>query len=127
MLRTVVLAAGLAASAMVSVPVPSRAGINDVDGETLERIKGIGPAKARAILDERSAHGPFEDAADVSRRVRGMGPRTVARLEAAGLAVDDPANASTFVAALRAAAAAGERRSGGAAPKKTPPRAPSKP
>lgn len=41
--------------------------------DALRGIKGIGPAKAKAILDERQAHGPFKDASDLSARVKGLG------------------------------------------------------
>ncbi len=47
--------------------------VNTANTDALRGIKGIGPAKAKAILDEREAHGPFKDAADLSKRVKGMG------------------------------------------------------
>jgi competence protein ComEA len=53
--------------------------INNANSDALRGIKGIEPAKAKAILDERDAHGPFKDAAELSKRVKGMGSRTVDR------------------------------------------------
>jgi competence protein ComEA len=61
--------------------------VNTANTDALRGIKGIGPAKAKAILDERQAHGPFKDAADLSSRVKGMGGTTVQRLEAEGLSI----------------------------------------
>jgi competence protein ComEA len=61
--------------------------VNTANTDALRGIKGIGPAKAKAILDERQAHGPFKDSADLSARVKGMGGKTVQRLQAEGLTV----------------------------------------
>jgi competence protein ComEA len=61
--------------------------VNTANTDALRGIKGIGPAKAKAILDERQAHGPFKDAADLSSRVKGMGGKTVQRLTAEGLTI----------------------------------------
>jgi competence protein ComEA len=61
--------------------------INAANSDALRGIKGIGPAKAKAILDEREAHGPFKDAAELSKRVKGMGGKTVERLQAEGLSI----------------------------------------
>ena len=66
--------------------------VNTANEDALRGIKGIGAAKAKAILDEREAHGPFKDAADLGKRVKGMGGHTVERLQAEGLSVG-PANA----------------------------------
>jgi competence ComEA-like helix-hairpin-helix protein len=45
---------------------------------SLQRLRGIGPAKAEAIVDYRKQHGPqaFKCAADLEK-VRGIGPQTV--------------------------------------------------
>ena len=61
--------------------------VNAADEAALRSIKGIGPSKARAILDERAQHGPFEDASDLAARVKGFGGRTLERLQAEGLSV----------------------------------------
>jgi competence protein ComEA len=67
--------------------------VNTANEDALRGIKGIGPAKAKAILDERTAHGPFKDPADLGKRVKGLGGHTVERLQAEGLAVG-PAGAA---------------------------------
>ncbi|RZF26412.1 helix-hairpin-helix domain-containing protein [Paraburkholderia sp. UYCP14C] len=77
--------------------------VNTANEDALRGIKGIGPAKAKAIVDERNAHGPFKDAADLGKRVKGMGGHTIERLQAEGLAVGPAgAAASTQVAATAA-------------------------
>lgn len=75
--------------------------VNAADEAALRSVKGIGPAKARAILDERVLNGPFEDASDLAARVKGFGGRALERLQAEGLSVGRalsvpiPADAST--------------------------------
>lgn len=59
--------------------------VNVADEATLTSVKGIGPATAKRILDEREKHGAFKDAGDLADRVPGVGPKSVANLEAAGL------------------------------------------
>ncbi|MDE1183603.1 helix-hairpin-helix domain-containing protein [Paraburkholderia sp.] len=94
--------------------------VNTANEGALRGIKGIGPAKAKAILDERGAHGPFKDPADLGKRVKGMGGHTVERLQAEGLAVG-PAGAAAGAPAKSAAAAspaqAGASRAASPAPK----------
>jgi competence protein ComEA len=75
--------------------------INNANSDALRGIKGIGPAKAKAILDEREAHGPFK----LSKRVKGMGGKTVERLQAEGLTIG-PAGAPVAVAGAKPAAGA---------------------
>ncbi|KWN83710.1 competence protein ComE [Burkholderia ubonensis] len=72
---------GAIASAWAAVDV------NTAGEDALIGIKGIGPARAKAILDERSAHGPFKSADDLAARVKGMGGHTVERLQREGLTV----------------------------------------
>ncbi|AXF08796.1 competence protein ComE [Paraburkholderia graminis] len=67
--------------------------VNTANEDALRGVKGIGPAKAKAILEERAAHGPFKDPTDLGKRVKGMGGHTVERLQAEGLAVG-PAGAA---------------------------------
>ncbi|CAL8473295.1 ComEA family DNA-binding protein [Caballeronia sp. S22] len=69
--------------------------VNTANSDALRGIKGIGPAKAKAILDERQAHGPFKDATDLGTRVKGMGGKTVQRLEAEGLTVGAASKTAT--------------------------------
>lgn len=51
--------------------------INTADAETIAaELKGVGPAKAKAIVEYREKHGPFKTADDLSL-VKGIGDRTV--------------------------------------------------
>ncbi len=51
--------------------------VNTADAETIaEELQGVGLAKARAIVEYRETHGPFESPDDLSL-VRGIGERTV--------------------------------------------------
>ncbi|GAB2910606.1 helix-hairpin-helix domain-containing protein [Paraburkholderia jirisanensis] len=87
--------------------------VNTANEDALRTIKGIGPAKAKSILDEREAHGPYKDPSDLAKRVKGLGGHTVERLQAEGLAV----GASATVAAAsgaQAAASAGDKPAAGA-------------
>ncbi|AJK45451.1 ComEA family DNA-binding protein [Burkholderia plantarii] len=81
--------------------------VNQANSDALRGIKGIGAAKAQAIVDERNAHGPFKDTADLARRVKGIGPKSVDRLVSEGLTVGPaktPAKTPAAPAARGAAA-----------------------
>lgn len=51
--------------------------INTADAATLSKsLKGVGMAKAEAIVEYRKKHGPFKNADELSL-VKGIGERTV--------------------------------------------------
>ncbi|MGB5257447.1 MAG: helix-hairpin-helix domain-containing protein [Woeseiaceae bacterium] len=51
--------------------------INTADAETIAaELKGVGLAKARAIVEYRKKHGPFKHPGELSL-VKGIGERTV--------------------------------------------------
>jgi competence protein ComEA len=75
------------ALALVYGPIFAAVDVNAADEAALRSIKGIGPAKARAILDERAMGGPFRDASDLAGRVKGFGGQALERLQAEGLSV----------------------------------------
>ncbi|WOD19914.1 helix-hairpin-helix domain-containing protein [Paraburkholderia kirstenboschensis] len=62
--------------------------VNSADQAALESVKGIGPAHAKAIIEERTKNGPFKDADDLATRVKGIGSKSVVNLEAAGLTIN---------------------------------------
>jgi len=69
--------------------------VNTATQAELEGIRGVGPKTARIILDERQRAGRFESMEDLSDRVRGIGPKRVQALQAAGLKIEaakPPAN-----------------------------------
>jgi len=69
-----------AAIALLSLPVLAFAGqvdVNTADAETIAaELNGVGLSKAKAIVEYRSKHGPFQSADDLSL-VKGIGERTV--------------------------------------------------
>jgi competence protein ComEA len=65
---------------LLMAPLTAIAGqvdINTADAETISaELKGVGPSKARAIVEYREKHGPFRSPDDLSL-VKGIGERTV--------------------------------------------------
>src|SRR3990167_10805020 len=55
--------------------------INSAMEADLETLNGIGPAKAQAIIDYRTEHGPFQAIEDI-QNVSGIGPATFAKIQA---------------------------------------------
>ncbi|AXF19996.1 competence protein ComE [Burkholderia pyrrocinia] len=90
---------GMIASAWAAVDV------NTANEDALVGIKGIGPARAKAIFDERSARGPFKNADDLASRVKGMGGHTVERLQQEGLTIGAAGSDAALPAAGKPAAA----------------------
>src|SRR6188768_938091 len=60
-------------------PVYAAVNINTATQAELETLQGIGPAKAKAIVDHRRKNGPFKSADDL-QNVSGIGPVTMKRL-----------------------------------------------
>ena len=54
--------------------------INDATKDQLETLPGVGPVKAQAILDWRTANGPFHSLSELDS-VHGIGPKTLESLE----------------------------------------------
>jgi competence ComEA-like helix-hairpin-helix protein len=61
--------------------------VNTADQAALEAVKGLGPVKSKAIVDERTKNGPYKDADDLANRVKGLGTKSVAKLEENGLTI----------------------------------------
>ena len=83
-----------AASTARAQPTPrrnrsgGRININTASAADLDKLPGIGPSKAAAILGDRDTNGPFSSCDDL-QRVTGIGKATVASL-ADSCAVDAP-------------------------------------
>ncbi len=81
----------------VGVLPDGRIDLNTADERLLDTLDGIGPAKARAIVENRLAHGPFRTVQELDR-VKGIGPAMLSKIAAkvavqttspAGLAVQN--------------------------------------
>lgn len=81
--------------------------VNKADQAALDSVKGIGPAKSKLIVDERTKGGEFKDWADFEKRVKGIGAKNSVKLSEAGLQVNGQAKAG---AAAKPAAAAKEAK-----------------
>lgn len=53
--------------------------VNTANQKELESIKGIGPVKAKAIIDYRAKNGPFKSIDDLDK-VKGIGKKTLAEI-----------------------------------------------
>ena len=54
--------------------------LNTATASDLDGIKGIGPSKAKAIIDYRSKNGPFKSVEDL-KNVKGFGEKSIAKLK----------------------------------------------
>ena len=74
------LFATLGLAIVLGLPLVAVAGpvdVNTADAETISsELKGIGLAKAKAIVEYRKKHGPFKAAEDLTL-VKGIGERTI--------------------------------------------------
>lgn len=67
-----------------------RVDLNCSDPLTLQTLTGIGPVRAQAIIDERR-HGRYQRVDDLTR-VRGIGPKTLARLRGDLVVENEPSS-----------------------------------
>lgn len=73
LLFAVLILFGLTFNAMAALD------LNTATAVELESVKGIGPAKAQAIIDYRKAHGNFKAVDDLTN-VKGFGKKSVDNL-----------------------------------------------
>ncbi len=83
---------------LMSVAALAAVNVNTATQQELETLKGIGPVKAKAIIDYRSKNGPFKSQADLVN-VPGIGEKTVEKLKA-----DLAVSGGTSTAAAKVAA-----------------------
>ncbi len=55
--------------------------LNTATVDELDAVRGIGPSKAKAIVDYRSKNGPFKSVDDL-KSVKGFGDKSVDKLRA---------------------------------------------
>jgi competence protein ComEA len=83
--------------------------VNKADQAALDSVKGIGPAKSKQILDERSKGGQFKDWADFEKRVKGIGAKNSLKLSEAGLQVNGQSKAGAEMAKPKEVVAKGAK------------------
>lgn len=89
LLKALVFSAFIAVSGLVAA---SPINVNTATQSELESIKGIGPSKAKTIIDERLDGGHFQDANDLQKRVRGIGMKSVEKMVDNGLTIEAPSS-----------------------------------
>lgn len=89
-----------------------RIDLNAADEATLDTLPGIGPARAKAILDLRNQRGGFREARELDD-VPGIGPVAMARLMPLVTVESTSASAAATGPPRVAAAGAGPSRKGG--------------
>ena len=70
---------GLLAGLLFSLSAWAAVDINTATQSELEAVKGIGPAKAKAIVEHRQKSGPFKSVDDLDK-VKGFGKASVDKL-----------------------------------------------
>jgi len=82
-LAKLIVAAGLSLAAFGAVAVD----LNTATAAQLQTLNGIGPKTAELIIAERERGGQFVSLQDLADRVRGIGPKRLESLQAAGATV----------------------------------------
>lgn len=89
------LIASIAGLFLLSSYAIAQVEVNSADQAALESVRGLGPSKAKAILEERKKNGPYKDANDLHTRVKGIGEKTVERMMQNGLTINNKAVAGS--------------------------------
>ena len=82
------------ACAAATVPALAAVDLNTATRDELVAVPGIGPTKAQAIVDHRTANGPFKSVDDL-RDVKGFRGKLVERLRPELTVAAAPAKAAT--------------------------------
>ncbi len=72
--------AALVLGGLMGLPAYAAVNINTATQSELESVKGLGPAKAKAIITYREAHGNFKSLDDLDN-VKGFGSASVGKLK----------------------------------------------
>lgn len=70
----------LVLSGLMGLPAYAEVNINTATQSELEAVKGLGPAKAKAIITYREAHGNFKSVDDLDN-VKGFGSASIGKLK----------------------------------------------
>jgi len=71
--------AGVALSLLFAFQALAAVDLNKAGQAELESVKGIGPKKAKSILEYREKNGPFKSVDDLAK-VKGFGKASVAKV-----------------------------------------------
>jgi len=78
-----VIALGLVVAFSLAIVMPLMAqdkiDLNSASASQLQALNRVGPKTAAKIVAEREANGPFSSLADVARRTKGIGSKTIAK------------------------------------------------
>ena len=102
------LAPIVGAGMMAAISLPGLAHAVDVNSATqaqLQGVRGLGPKTAQFIIEERSRGGRYSSFEDLSDRVKGVGPKKAAALQASGLTIGSADGIKTAAPQLRVAPA----------------------
>src|SRR5260221_13111502 len=90
-MQRLLMALALLAQLGLSVPALAALNINTASQDEFVALhKGLGPAKAQAIIDYRKANGPFKSVDDL-KHVKGIGAKRLEKVRSE-LTVGHPAN-----------------------------------
>ena len=81
---------------LLPLPVWAAVNVNTATPDELRTVRGIGPAIAQRIIEERGK-GPFKSLDDLQARVRGIGEATARKFAAGGLTVGPSSRAESGV------------------------------
>jgi competence protein ComEA len=99
-----ILSAGFAAFLILFAGLANAAvDLNTATAADLEKVKGIGPVKAKTIIDYRAKNGPFKSVDDL-KSIKGFGAKTLDKLRpelSVGGAPAAPAAPVTPTAAIK--------------------------
>ena len=74
------LIGGIILSLLMAVPAFAVVDLNTATQAELEAVKGIGPNKAKSIIDHRDKYGPFKSVEELAK-VKGFGKASVTKLK----------------------------------------------
>ncbi len=98
---TVSATTGSSAGSEATASVAKLVDANQADTDGLQQVRGIGPAIAVRIVQERERRGLFQSLDELKTRVPGIGPNNLARMRAAGLMVSAPPAITPIESAAR--------------------------
>jgi len=90
-----VIALGLVAAFALALAAPlwAEVDVNSASASELQSLYRVGPKTAEKILAEREANGPFSSLSNLAARVKGIGPKTIAKWEGMAVCIQPSAQA----------------------------------